>query len=245
MCIDKWHRPRHRLTASADGLAHFISLDGETDFAYSPEWPFLRDLKNGETHPTQAETYSTDSGPFGTIDNDNWKDNSAYEQVQWLKNDLANVDRTKTPWIIAMSHRPMYSSATSSYQTNVRNAFQQLLLDAGADMYLAGHIHWYERLFPLTNTGAIDSASVVNNNTYYTNAGKSMTHVINGAAGNIESHSAINPSKIKNITAVLNQYDYGFSKLTFHNASALTWQYIKGDGTGVGDELTLLKGTSS
>ena len=39
------------------GLAHFISLDGETDFAYSPEWPFLRDLTSGETHPTESQTY--------------------------------------------------------------------------------------------------------------------------------------------------------------------------------------------
>ena len=33
------------------GLAHFISLDGETDFPYSPEYPFLRDLTAGETFP--------------------------------------------------------------------------------------------------------------------------------------------------------------------------------------------------
>jgi hypothetical protein len=30
------------------------------------------------------------------------------EQKEWLKKDLAAVDRTKTPWVIAMSHFPMY-----------------------------------------------------------------------------------------------------------------------------------------
>ena len=79
----------------------------------------------------------TDSGPFGYIDG-SWKDNKAYEQYQWLANDLASVDRSKTPWVFAMSHRPMYSSQTASYQTAVRNAFEQLLLDNKVDAYFSG-----------------------------------------------------------------------------------------------------------
>lgn len=118
------------------GLAHFVSIDGETDFANSPEWPFLRDAKNGL--PTPSETYVTDSGPFGAIDNGAYTNNAAYQQVQWLAADLAAVDRTKTPWIIAMSHRPMYSSGVSSYQKNLRTAFEGLLLKYGVDVYLSG-----------------------------------------------------------------------------------------------------------
>lgn len=40
-------------------MAHFISLDGETDYAYSPEWPFVRDVGSltNETLPTEQETY--------------------------------------------------------------------------------------------------------------------------------------------------------------------------------------------
>lgn len=223
------------------GLAHFITLDGETDFPYSPEYPFLRDLKGNETLPTESETFVTDSGPFGRIDGNNWKSNQAYQQYQWLQKDLAAVDRTKTPWVIAMSHRPMYSSQVSSYQANLRNAFEALLLQYHTDAYFSGHIHWYERLFPLGRNGTIDKTAIVNNNTYYTGTGQSITHIVNGMAGNIESHSTINASKILNITAVLDQYHYGFSELTFHNASVATWQFIKGDGSGVGDSVTLKK----
>lgn len=121
------------------GLAHFISLDGETDFAYSPEWPFVRDLSGNETLPKENETFSTDSGPFGYI-NGSWKDNKAYEQYQWLAKDLAGIDRQKTPWVFAMSHRPMYSSEVSSYQKNVRNAWEELMLEHGVDAYFAGHV---------------------------------------------------------------------------------------------------------
>ncbi|KAF2724618.1 acid phosphatase [Polychaeton citri CBS 116435] len=224
------------------GLAHFISIDGETDFPYSPEWPFARDVEGNETLPTERETYVTDSGPFGKIEGNKWKENEAYEQYQWLKNDLASVDREKTPWVVAMSHRPLYSSQVSSYQRNLRNAFEDLFLEYKIDAYFAGHIHWYERLWPLGKNGTIDSASIVNNHTYLTNPGKSITYITNGMAGNIESHSTLDSGRSPlNITAVLDQKHYGFSKLTFHNASAFTWQMIRGDGHGIRDELTLLK----
>jgi hypothetical protein len=119
------------------GLAHFISLDGETDYFDSPEFPFVADLTGSETHPTEAQTFPTDSGPFGNI-NGSFKDTQNYEQFQWLAQDLASVDRTTTPWLIVMSHRPMYSSETASYQTHIRNAFEALLLQFGVDLYLSG-----------------------------------------------------------------------------------------------------------
>jgi len=87
----------------------------------------------------------------------------------------------------------------------------------------------------------IDKTSIVNNNTYYTNPGLSMTHIINGMAGNVESHSVLEPGQaISNITAVLDQSHYGFSKFTVLNATALTWSFIRGDGAD-GDDLLLLK----
>jgi hypothetical protein len=120
------------------GLAHFISIDGETDYASSPEAPFVADLTGNETHPAEAETYITDSGPFGTIDG-SYKDTTAYEQYKWLAADLASINRTKTPWVIAMSHRPMYSSNNATYQTNIREAFEALLLENGVDAYFSGY----------------------------------------------------------------------------------------------------------
>lgn len=222
------------------GLAHFISFNSETDFPYSPEWPFVRDVNGEKRLPKENETYSTDSGPFGYI-NGNWTENESYEQYHWLKQDLAKVNRKKTPWIIAMSHRPMYSSEVSDYQEDMRNAFQSLFLEYSVDLYLAGHIHWYERMWPLTKSGKVDHSAVVDKNTYRAKTG-SLTHITNGMAGNIESHSVLTSDEpVLNITNVLDQKNYGFSKLTIHSAKKLTWQMIQGKDGQVGDEVTLLK----
>jgi Calcineurin-like phosphoesterase len=119
------------------GLAHFVSIDGETDYAYSPEWPFQRDITGNETFPTENQTYVTDSGPFGAVDG-NFSDSKSYAQYKWLDEDLAKVDRTKTPWVVVMSHRPMYSSGVSGYQKNIRAAFEGLMLKYGVDAYISG-----------------------------------------------------------------------------------------------------------
>lgn len=95
--------------------------------------------------------------------------------------------------------------------------------------------------------GTIDYDSVAKgtNNTYYTNPGVSMTHVINGMAGNIESHSTLDDGEsLANITAVLDDKHYGFSKLSIVNKNELKWQFVRGDGGVIGDELTLLKKTN-
>lgn len=212
------------------GNAHFISIDGETDYPYSPEWPFIRDVAGtDESLPTRNQTYPTDSGPFGYIKGGNWKDNEAYEQWHWLKQDLASVDRKKTPWVFAMTHRPLYSSQKASYEVYARQFFEPLLIEYNVDAYFAGHIHWYERIWPM-NKRHIIHEDIINNNTYKTGTGSSLTTLVNGMAGNIESHSQIDPKDIVDYTAVLNQYDFGFSTLTIHNDTHATWNYIKGIG---------------
>ena len=75
-----------------------------------------------------------------------------------------------------------------------------------------------------------------------TGTGKALTHVINGMAGNIESHSILEPDQpVLNITNVLNYVDYGFSKLHVINETMARWEYIKGDSGIVGDALVMVK----
>ncbi|KAF4717767.1 hypothetical protein FOZ62_024369 [Perkinsus olseni] len=71
-------------------------------------------------------------------------------QHQWLEDDLANVDRTKTPWVIVTGHRAMYQTC-KGFQLDQEVA-EHLISDVGplltknrVDVFVAGHYHLYER----------------------------------------------------------------------------------------------------
>lgn len=101
---------------------------------------------------------------------------------------------------------------------------------------------------------SIDYSSVKDNNTYYTNAGTSMTHIVNGMAGNVEAHSTWDDAgycyetncstQVLPMTNVLNMQNYGFTKLTVVNSTAAKFTFIEGDAGAVGDEFWLLKPSS-
>ncbi|PQQ15978.1 putative inactive purple acid phosphatase 27 [Prunus yedoensis var. nudiflora] len=51
-----------------------------------------------------------------------WSQNS--EQYQWMRRDMASVDRSKTPWLIFMGHRPMYTSAEGLLSVDPKFVFE-------------------------------------------------------------------------------------------------------------------------
>lgn len=80
---------------------------------------------------------------------------SGSKQYEFLKNDLENVDRSKTPYVVVQGHRPMYST---SYETRDR-PFRERLMEHLEPLFvknrvtlaLWGHVHRYERFCPLNN----------------------------------------------------------------------------------------------
>ncbi|KAK9805338.1 hypothetical protein WJX73_003577 [Symbiochloris irregularis] len=69
------------------------------------------------------------------------------EQLAWLRKDLAAVDRSRTPWLVAGMHAPWYNTYIAHYKEAecFRLAFEDELYHAGVDMVFAGHVHAYER----------------------------------------------------------------------------------------------------
>ena len=85
----------------------------------------------------------------------------------WLRADLMAVDRTVTPWVFAVHHKPMYTSATAhDPDVSLRASWQPLYDEFGVDFVFNGHNHNYERSLPIrgfasgTSEGQVQPAGV-------------------------------------------------------------------------------------
>jgi hypothetical protein len=82
---------------------------------------------------------------------------SAYEnftpQWEWLKTEFSTVNRNVTPWLIVLLHAPWYSSNTANYMQgeSMRVVFEHMFVTNQVDVVFAGHVHAYERTYPVSN----------------------------------------------------------------------------------------------
>jgi len=186
------------------GMVHFIQFNTETDFPNAPDLP--------------GGSGDEDAGPFAADG----------VQLAWLKNDLASVDRKKTPWVIAGGHRPWYVSQSEC--TDCQNAFEPLLLEYGVDLVLHGHKHFYERQSAIDNGAAQE---IYNNPT-------APWYIVNGAAGHYDGLDVPTLPLVSTSRKLIDTV-YGWSLFTVHNCTHLTTEYIASGNNSVLDTATLYK----
>ncbi|KAK9458416.1 Metallo-dependent phosphatase-like protein [Dipodascopsis uninucleata] len=196
------------------GMVHYVFLNSETD---------LGNGLIGEDDVDGPENMY--SGPFGSYEN---------EQVDWLEADLAAVDRVKTPWIVVTAHRPWYVSASNVSNTlcwNCKKAFEPTLLKYNVDIVFYGHVHFYERSNPVAN--GIPDPNGLNNPS-------APMYILNGAGGHYDGLTTYT-LPINNYSAYLQNSTYGWSRLTFHNCTHLTHEFVASGNDTVLDTATLYK----
>lgn len=199
------------------GMAHFISLDMETDTGHGYLGPDEIGAPDGQgASPVNATRDA---------------------QSKWLEEDLKNVDRTKTPWVIVSGHRPFYLSKkreAGTFCLGCIDVFEPLFIKYGVDLYLSGHAHVYERMAPIAQ-GKIDAAEL--------NNPKAPWYITNGAAGHYNGLDDLLPKREAYSRFALDIYNatYGWSKLTFHNCTHLTHEYVASNNNSVLDTATLFK----
>lgn len=136
-------------------------------------------------------------------------------QHAWLAKDLAGVDRMRTPWLVVELHRPMYNNEQYLADYNVAVGFQRqfedLLIQYGVDLVLAGHYHSYLRSKRIYKDRADEERGVY--------------HFTIGSAGG--THDGV--GLYDKDWVEFFDTDYGFGRITIKNSSVMHWERIRND----------------
>jgi hypothetical protein len=189
------------------GMVHFVMFDTETDFTDAPDGP--------------GGSAGLDGGPFGAPN----------QQLEFLEADLASVDRTITPWLIAGGHRPWYSTGGSdNICTPCQTAFEPLLYKYGVDLAIFGHVHNSQRFVPVNNS--IPDPAGMNNPT-------APMYIVAGGPGNIEGLSAVGSNVSFNAFAYAD--DFSYATVAFQDENHLQVNFIQSSTGAILDSSVLYK----
>eukprot|EP00929_Paragymnodinium_shiwhaense_P111903 TRINITY_DN80179_c0_g1_i1.p1 TRINITY_DN80179_c0_g1~~TRINITY_DN80179_c0_g1_i1.p1 ORF type:complete len:409 (-),score=81.61 TRINITY_DN80179_c0_g1_i1:208-1434(-) len=159
-------------------------------------------------------------------------------QVAFVEADLkkAAANRQSVPWIVVYGHKPLYCSTEDYYDCKIgsihlRTLFEDLFRKYGVDLYLTGHLHNYERTWPLFN-GTVEAQS-------YSNI-KDTVHVVIGSAGDDEGLTD-RWETCPSWSVVREGKHVGYAELTFQNATTMDFRYLNAATGNLIDSFTLTK----
>ncbi|GER54224.1 purple acid phosphatase [Striga asiatica] len=139
------------------------------------------------------------------------------DQYRWPEADLDQVDRGKTPWLVAITHAPWYNTNNAhqgEYESSImRESMEDLLYKASVDVVFAGHVHAYKR-FERVYKNKADKCGPV--------------YITIGDGGNREglATSYIDPQP--NISA-FREPSFGHGKFKIANATYALWTWHRND----------------
>lgn len=153
---DYW---QHMLGSVEDYLFRMpvMAISGVTEGPWhNMGYRMVNSIFNVETsdipQPQLGDWYSFDYGPchvvaLRTTDSD-WDYGKLLKaQTDWLENDLANVDRTVTPWVVVMVHKSVFTAENLSADNGRNKLYTQLmpiLTKGNVDLLLQGQGRGFE-----------------------------------------------------------------------------------------------------
>ena len=148
----------------------------------------------------------------------------ASPQYTWLENDLKSVNRSCTPWLILLLHRPIYSSQRFipdfEVTTRLRVALEELLYYNKVDLVLAGHHHLYERSCPVYRQLCREGAP---------------THVVIGGAG----FELENPGMWDFGWCKYFESNHGYGRVSVVDRKSLLLEFVRNKDNTVADKVWL------
>lgn len=152
-------------------------------------------------------------------------------QYRWLQQELAAVDRTKTPWLIVLMHSPWYNSNEHHYMEgeSMRVQFESWFKDAKVDIVFAGHVHAYERTYRISNV----AYDIVNGACVPVRDESAPIYITIGDGGNSEGLAAGFTEPQPNYSA-MREASYGHAMLEIKNRTHAYYSWHRNaDGEAV------------
>ena len=179
---------------------------------------------------------------------DDYTDDHIIRQYNWLKTDLEGAQNKS--WRIMFAHRPMYCSLITNSQNQICTSdtarmrdgttyngdsprvggLEHLLMDYNVDLFFAGHMHSYERLWPTYRQQVIKKD--------YNNPGGPV-HIITGSAGCNEDLDHFDSMDYP--WSAFKSDSYGFGMLNIINSNRLEWRQLLAKDSSVLDRIIINK----
>ena len=135
-------------------------------------------------------------------------------QYEWLKEELASIDRERTPWVLLTMHPPIYNTfALHHHDPQIfaaREHLEPLMIEHHVNIIFTGHIHAYQRTDYVAFNATIPTGPM---------------HITIGAGG----RACAAPFTNKEPEQWLMKRDatmYGYGRFVIENATFAEWQWI-------------------
>jgi hypothetical protein len=161
--------------------------------------------------PDGPQYYSYETGPLHVLMLNGFGFYTAgTPQFTWLTADLAAIDRSVTPWVIAITHAPWYNS-NKDHQGDgdgMKAAMESLFVAAKVAFVASGHVHAYERFLPTVGGEATPGGPM---------------YVTIGDGGNREG--LYNNWLVQPANSAFRAAEYGHGRLDFLNSTTARWSW--------------------
>jgi predicted phosphodiesterase len=105
----------------------------------------------GKAYPTMSNfSYNYANAHWTVIDADTYVDWTDSALLNWVKNDLQNAKDVK--WRFVMFHHPGFNSSKAHFEQQQMRLLSPIFENGKVDVVFNGHVHNYQRSYPLTFT---------------------------------------------------------------------------------------------
>eukprot|EP00604_Paraphysomonas_vestita_P004199 CAMPEP_0174822084 /NCGR_PEP_ID=MMETSP1107-20130205/13057_1 /TAXON_ID=36770 /ORGANISM="Paraphysomonas vestita, Strain GFlagA" /LENGTH=316 /DNA_ID=CAMNT_0016040075 /DNA_START=607 /DNA_END=1557 /DNA_ORIENTATION=- len=150
-------------------------------------------------------------------------------EMAWVDHDLSSVNRDITPWVVAHFHRPYYCAKDSECgKILINQGGEEVLYKNDVDFVLTGHLHAYERTYPVYNHTKQDDAPI---------------YLMQGASGNREGNDGNYPPLDQLPSWVASAHnEIGYAILTQSaDGNEISWKFLESSTNTILDSASWTK----